>query len=88
MEKKSSKKNIVVFSLASCSEVLLLSPLLGLDGIEDGFPLGLVALADLLYLLFHLRLQRSQALSQLRHSPRAHLQGETHPPNFTEARCV
>lgn len=56
---------VVVSSLALCSEVVLLSPLLGLDGVQDGFPLGLVALADLLHLLFHLRLQRSQSLSQL-----------------------
>lgn len=60
-----------------CSEVVLLSPPLGLNGVQDRFPLGLVALADLLHLLFHLRLKGSQPLSQLCRSPSADLQGET-----------
>lgn len=50
-----------------------LQALLGLDGVQDGLPLGLVALADLLDLLLHLRVQRGQPLPQLLHRPRHHL---------------
>lgn len=54
------------------SEVLLPS-FFGLDGVQDGLPLGLVTLPDLLDLLLHLRVQRGQTQTQLLHRPRAHL---------------
>lgn len=56
----------------SFSEVLL-SAFFGLDGVQDGLPLGLVALTDLLDLLLHLRVQGFQMDTQLLHRPRAHL---------------
>lgn len=53
---------------------VLLPPLFGLDGVEDGLPLGVVALTDLLDLLLHLRVQRGEPVPQLLHRPRAHLE--------------
>lgn len=58
------------------SEVLLPS-FLSLDGVQDGLPLGLVALTDLLDLLLHLRVQRGQTQTQLFNGPRAHLRKQT-----------
>lgn len=59
-------------SSCSVSEVLLPS-FLGFDGVQDGLPLGLVALTDLLDLLLHLRVQRGQTQTELLHRPRTHL---------------
>lgn len=56
------------------SEVLL-PPLLGFDGVEDGLPLGLVLLANLLDLLLHHGVQGRQPLLQLIHAPSLQLAG-------------
>lgn len=62
--------------LQNFSEVRLPS-FFGLDGVEDGLPLGLVALADLLDLLLHLRVQRGELQPQILHRPRAYLEEKT-----------
>lgn len=62
--------------LQNFSEVRLPS-FFGLDGVEDGLPLGLVALADLLDLLLHLRVQRGELQPQILHRPRAYLEENT-----------
>lgn len=56
------------------SEVLL-PPLLGLDGVEDRLPLGLVLLANLLDLLLHHGVQGREPLLQLIHAPGLQLAG-------------
>lgn len=68
-------------SVVPPSEVLL-PTLLGLNGVHDGPPLGLVAAPDLLDLLLHLRVQRGQTEAKLLHRPRAHLQ--THIYGFNK----
>lgn len=60
-------------NLLQPSEPLLL-PFLGLDGVKDGLPLGLVPLAHLLDLLLHLWVQGGQTEMELLHRPGAHLQ--------------
>lgn len=56
------------------SEVLL-PPLLGLDGVEDGLALGLVLLANLLDLLLHHGVQGREPLLELIHAPSLQLAG-------------
>lgn len=78
------------------SEVLL-PPLLGLDGVEDGLPLGLVLLADLLDLLLHHGVQGSQPLLKLIHAPSLQLAGRqkrnrhwhqcSHHPHTPQGSC-
>lgn len=63
------------FQSQPCSEVLL-PPLLGLDGIQDGLPLGLVLLPDLLDLLLHHGVQGQKPLLKVLHRPTLKLQGK------------
>lgn len=67
-----------VYGPPSASSEVLLPSFLGLDSIEDGLSLSLVALADLLDLLLHLGVQGGQPQTQLLHRPRTHLDKHTH----------
>ena len=66
--------SVLLNKTRSASSEVLLATLLGLNGIKNGLAFGLVALADLLNLLLHLRVQRGQTPPQLLHTPGTYLQ--------------
>ena len=62
------------------SEVLL-PPLLGLNGVQDGLPLRLVLLPDLLNLLLHHRVQGQEPLLKVFHRPTLQLRERQTAPS-------